>query len=924
MAAASPPKVASPTTDYAEQVARGEIVTSAWVRLACERHMRDLKNDRGLWFDHDEEQRIINFCKSVRHSKGEWAGRPVILEPWEVFILGSLFGWKRADDSRRFRATLIEIARKNGKSLMAAIVGLYLAFFDDEPGAEVYAAAPIDVGTLVPTPTGWTTMGDITVGDTVYGIDGAPRAVLAVSPVWEDRPCYEVAFDDGTTVVTDAEHLWTVDSVHLGESKAGHPRGFSPRFDRTLSTAQIGETVRTPDGRANYRIPAAGPIQADDIELPIPPYTLGAWLGDGRSNRGSLTGHPDDWQVMERVERDGYEISVQADRLLRYTARGLRTQLREAGLLENKHVPTVYMRASVAQRTALLQGLLDTDGTCTKTGEIRFTNRNEALTAAVYELAGSLGIIAQRTTRQVTGTPHWCVSFRTSLPVFHLQRKSERQVAAGQRAQRRRIVSVRSVESRPVRCISVDSPDHLFLVTNAFIATHNTKRDQAKIVWGEARNMVRKSPDLVARIRTLVGNLHVERTNSKFEPLGADADSMDGLNIHGAIIDELHAHKTRAVYDVIETATAARRQPMIFSITTAGFDRNSVCWEQHSYAVRVLEGAIEDDAFFAFIATLDPCAACRSQGKMTPSADCAECDDWRDPSVWVKANPNLGISVKVEDIARKVEKAKNVPGQVNAVLRLHMNIWTEQASRWLSMEAWDECAGVQDVSDLNAIKAAIAGITEDCHGLPCYAGLDLSSKSDVTALALWFDRGQTVDVLTFFWVPEEAVAERTRNGVPYDVWVREGFLFETSGNIIDYDVIRDFIRDEIAPNCEIQELGYDQWGATQLATQLQGDGAKVVPISQTFNALNEVCKEIEGRVMARTIRHGGHPVMRWMMSNVTVERDSQNRMRPSKTKSQEKIDGVSALCNAGARAIVREEKKASVYEDEGRGVSWIG
>ena len=575
---------------YARAVVAGEIVAGRLVRLACARHLRDLDTGaaRGLTFDAAEATRAIKFARWCNHSKGVWAGTPVVLEPWECFIVGSLFGWKRADGTRRYRVTLIEIARKNGKSLLASIVGLLLAFFDNEPGAEVYAAA--------------------------------------------------------------------------------------------------------------------------------------------------------------------------------------------------------------------------------------------------------------------------------------------------------------------------------------------TKRDQAKIVWGEARQMVRRSPALRDRIRTLVANLSIERSNQKFEPLGADGDSMDGLNIHGAIIDELHAHKTRAVWDVLDTATAARRQPLIFAITTAGFDRNTVCWEQHAYAIRVLEGVLDDDSYFPFIASLDACDACRESGKLAPSTDCAECDDWTDPAVWPKANPNLGVSVNVDDLARKVERARVVPGQVNAVLRLHMNIWTEGSSRWLSIDAWDECAGVLDVGDLAAVKSRIRQMVEERHGQRCFAGIDLSSKSDITAVALWFppDADDVVDVLWWFWVPEAAVAaRRTRDGVPYEVWIREGFMFETAGDLIDYDEIREFIRGELAPNCEIAEIAYDAWGATQLATQLEGDGATIVPVSQSFGALNEACKEVEALTMARKFRHGGNPVMRWMIGNVIIERDSQDRMRPSKKRSLDKIDGVSAMIIAGARAITTPATEPSVYEERG-------
>ena len=260
-----------------------------------------------------------------------------------------------------------------------------------------------------------------------------------------------------------------------------------------------------------------------------------------------------------------------------------------------------------------------------------------------------------------------------------------------------------------------------------------TTRDQARIVFDEAKRMVGSSPALRRRVGILINNLHVAASASRFMPLSSDASTMDGLNVHGAIIDELHAHKTRHVVDVLETATGARRQPLLFEITTAGYDRHSICFEHHDYSIKVLEGVLQDDSWFAFIAAAD------------------EDDDWTDPEVWRKANPNFGLSVKEDDLARKAEKAIALPGAQNAFRRMHLNEWTEQAERWIDMAAWDACDAPVDLEQL--------------RGRPCFGGLDLSTTTDVTALAWVFppeDDDGLWQVLSRYFVPEDNLQEARR------------------------------------------------------------------------------------------------------------------------------------------------------------------
>jgi len=413
-----------------------------------------------------------------------------------------------------------------------------------------------------------------------------------------------------------------------------------------------------------------------------------------------------------------------------------------------------------------------------------------------------------------------------------------------------------------------------------------TKRDQAKIVWSEADRMVKASPSLRKRVQSFKDNLNIPGTHAKFEPLGADEDTLDGLNIHGAIIDELHAHKTRGVHDVIVTATGARRQSLIFEITTAGYDRESVCWEQHEYANKVLDGVIVDDSFFAFIAALDPG------------------DIWTDPRVWIKANPNLGISVKLDSLQEQIEKAKNNPAEQYAIRRLRLNEWTQNEIKWIPLEVWDRGAGDIDEKTL--------------EGRLCYGGLDLASSIDIAAWVLAFpptDEAGPIVLLPRFWIPKENIHARAlRDRVPYDAWVRDGWIFETEGNVIDYKAIRQQIVADYA-RFAIRQVRFDRWGATQLTTELaEEDGLEMVQMGQGYASMSAPSKEFMKLLLEGRVIHAGHPVLRWMADNVMVKMDPAGNIKPDREKSREKIDGIVAavMCIDG---IMRQPR--SVYEESG-------
>lgn len=408
-------------------------------------------------------------------------------------------------------------------------------------------------------------------------------------------------------------------------------------------------------------------------------------------------------------------------------------------------------------------------------------------------------------------------------------------------------------------------------------------RDQASIVFNEAVHMVEASPALASRLNAVRSTKRIvfQRTRSFYKALSADVPAKEGLNAHAVLIDELHAQRSRDLWDTLRYAGASRRQPLHLSVTTAGYDKHSICWEQHAYAEQVLSGVIYDPAFFAYI--------------VAAAAD----DDWTDPEVWKKANPSFGITVNADQFAEDFREARESPAKENSFRRYRLSQWTEQDVRWLQMEKWDACATKP----------------QNVEGRECWGGLDLSSTTDLTAFVLVFPDGDRYEVLPFFWVPEEGARRRERRDrVPYGLWIKDGFIEATPGEAIDYDRIRRCIN-ELGERFAIQSIAIDRWNATQLAGQLEGDGFEMVAFGQGFASMNAPTKKLEELVLSGRLAHGGNPVLRWMASNVSIENDAADNWKPSKKKSRERIDGIVALIMALERACSGEAAIKWYYED---------
>lgn len=402
-----------------------------------------------------------------------------------------------------------------------------------------------------------------------------------------------------------------------------------------------------------------------------------------------------------------------------------------------------------------------------------------------------------------------------------------------------------------------------------------TTRDQARIVFGDAQNMVRKSPPLKKVFGVHKLNIHHMKSASKFEPLSSDAQTLDGLNIHCGIMDEVHAHKTREVWDVVETATGAREQPLILAITTAGFNKQGIGYEQREYVTKVLDGVVDDDTYFGIIFTID------------------EDDDPFDQSVWVKANPNLGRSKKLDDMQRLAKKAQEMPAARNNFLTKHLNVWVNAETAWLDMVKWE--------------KLPERGSVEHLKTLPCYIGMDLANKLDVAAVIAAFPDGNKIHFLCKFYLPENTIFNKSRTiGNMYDTWAKQGYLTLTDGDIIDHEYIEHDIR-EMLNDFDVQAVGFDPWGSTQMSIRLAEEGAPMVEIPQTVKNLSESMKEVEAKVISGELHKDKNPMMDWMASNIVVKLDRNENYFPNKEHADNKIDGMVALFMAVNRIIANKD-----------------
>ena len=416
-------------------------------------------------------------------------------------------------------------------------------------------------------------------------------------------------------------------------------------------------------------------------------------------------------------------------------------------------------------------------------------------------------------------------------------------------------------------------------------------RQQASIVFDVANQMVQMCPALMKRSKIMTATKRiVNYSNAGFyQVLSAEVGTKHGLNVSGLVFDELHTQPNRQLYDVLTKGSGdAREQPLYFLITTAGTDRESICYELHIKALDILQGRRIDHTFYPVVYGM------------------ADDGDWSDEENWYKANPSLGQTIKIDRVRDMFREAKENPAEENVFRQLRLNQWVSSLTRFIPKHIYD--LGAQPID------------MESLEGRDCYAGLDLSSTGDITAFVLMFpprDESEKYICVPYFWIPEDTIPIRVRRAsVPYDVWERQGYLFATEGNVIHYGFIERFI-EELGEKYHILEIAFDRWGATQMVQDLEGMGFIVVPFGQGYKDMSPPTKEYYKLLMEGRIIHGGNPVLRWMAGNVVVDTDPAGNIKPTKAKSAEKIDGIVATIMALDRAIRHMNESASVYDDRG-------
>ena len=419
-------------------------------------------------------------------------------------------------------------------------------------------------------------------------------------------------------------------------------------------------------------------------------------------------------------------------------------------------------------------------------------------------------------------------------------------------------------------------------------------RQQASIVFDVANQMVQMTPALMKRSKIMGATKRiVNYSNAGFyQVLSAEVGTKHGLNVSGLVFDELHAQPTPHLYNVLTKGSGdAREQPLFFLITTAGTDRNSICYAIHTKAKDILENRRVDASFYPVIYGIE------------------DDDDWSDEAKWRKANPSLGYTIPLDRVRDAYREASQNPAEENVFRQLRLCQWVTSTVRWIPDHIYEQ--GNRPI-DLESLK-----------GRDCYGGLDLSSSGDITAFVLMFPPCTETEpyyMLPFFWVPEDTIPLRVkRASVPYDVWVRQGYLMSTEGNVIHYGFIEKVI-EQLGELYHIREIAFDRWGAVQMVQNLEGAGFTVVPIGQGYRDMSPPTKAFYELLMKGEIIHGGNPVMRWMAGNVVVETDPAGNIKPTKAKSAEKIDGIVAAIMALDRCIRNAGQQGSVYDDPERGL----
>ena len=830
-------------------------------------------------FSKKEVQKFFTFYENLYFPAATGMTQFKLL-PFQCFYFANMYGFVNEEGNRITRYATLFISRKNSKAL--------------------------EITTPIPTPDGWKTMADLHIGDYVFGRDGKPTKVTDATPIMYDHKCYRVTFEDGDSVIADADHNWYVKGHYEGKTMVLTTKDMFGREKRKRRDGKGTEYL--------YRIPMNKPVEYEEKELPLDPYVFGVWLADGISKSSAIVvGDGDADYIPPRLIKElGTPTSVYRKGeskclLYRFGYSKLTDFIRKYNLYGNKHIPTEYLTASVNQRWELLRGIMDGDGYCTSGGQCVITQKNNNIADGIVELLSSLGIKCSRHKRIPKIGDKECdevnsITFYTdkTAPCFTLPRKVERlKDKLNKRMDWKSIISIEEVDSVPVKCITVDNEDHLYLYGKRYSVTHNSTSVSAIAIYdllfgdkdaqsyicsnnfAQAENLFKICKAICRKLdptnrlfhynKEQIINKMVNRT-SFVRCVANNPERQDGNNCSTAIFDEFAAANSEAMYSVMLSSQALRKSPLNVIITTANYVLDGPFVRLLEQYKKILRNEIDNDTIFPYLFMPD------------------EGDDIASVDTWKKVCPSFGIIVREDFYRAEWDKAQLSGEAMQEFKTKLLNIFVPKMHNvWISPKLIDKQTD-KNLSLKNLKSRPMAMVA-----------VDLSVKDDMSSVSigLYSSTLHQFYFINWYYLPAKTI-ENHPNRELYQHWIDEGYLKICGDEIIDYRMISNDII-ALSKQVQILQVNYDRYKSLEMINMLRASGINTKPYGQTYANFTAPVDSFELGLNEGKIWLEANPIIKWNIMNCYVDVDKMQNKKAIKQSENKKVDGLQCiLMNLGA------------------------